>query len=1751
MTRQDRKTGEVFRWLRLQHLGANPAPLMATTALALTLAAMPAPAQTRWIAGDGNWNTAGNWSPAVVPNGGADVVIDRPGVITVTHSIGAHTIGRLTSEESLVLSGGSLAINGVSSLAGNFTLSGGALVGTGDLTIGGTTILQGSASLPALAGSGRLITNGMVEFGGGVTLRDQRVLDLRADGAWTGGEMALLGDARIVNAAGSTFKDSGGGSIVGSDRAQFENAGVYRKQDGGTTTFEVPFINQATGTIELINADLDLASGGSSIAGKLRIAAGRSLMFGGTGNTMRGIDGLNAEGSIVVTGTTSLTFKGSNQFDGTLVVRNSVVVVDTGLVLGSLDLRGQFENSGVVIVNGEATVQSRSRVSRVGTTIIQGELRSAGGFDLEISGGQQIELRGGGTLSGGQVQLDGRLTAQGGAVINAAGSVLSINGVSVSARRRSSFMGITNHGRLRTTGDNLIGTRFVGAEDGTIEIASGNLIFTSDETLIRGKLESGTLGRLVLAGAGPAALDGRLVVNGLQGAVDDAGTTGARGVVEIRGATRLVGDNDLGNSLEITGGSTVIEDSLRTRNARLTGGSTTVTGAWKNAFSMSLEGEAVLKVDGLGTLETGSFNQRGGELAGSGNILVTGPLNIEAASAPAVMTGRSAVVVDGQLGIHGDLQVDGGKTIFARDSALWTRGTIDLHPFAQTGFDPAGGKIVNAPGSLFVVEGTASMIASKGAGDALFENAGTFRRQGAGTTTIEAPFLNAASGRVEVRGGTLRLHDAQNVAGLKLGGGTWAVSGDSLLEFIEFFPILENAATLVLDGPGAMVRSGQRFATSALGEFLADNSGVIELRNGAIHGGFAALRNAGTIKLDGGILAPRVLNNAAGAVIVGTGEVRVRVENAGTIRASGGPLLLAQGVGGANGTLQIDAGAKLVLGGTATNETGRLRHLGTALDLGANALRVTKDYENIKFGVGNDFDPLANVSGAKGITSVGATQALIIDGVTRQDLDLKLDFGLVRGGTTRTLTYQIANLGVAGASTDLRGAIQTRFGTEGISDARLTGSGVTAQNFGPLAGGSSTGTYAVTFGGAGRRLDDQSIRILNNFNDVKDQIVTFTGSTTALAVGDAAAVPSGGTPVDLGRFRVGVSAPSRSFDVTNTTTGAGAERLGIGSVTTSGNFTVSGIASALTAPGATLSAGFTLGVSGGVAGVNAGLASLQYVSNGQLLDPTFTNVASNLQDIAVTATGYALANPNALGSTLSFGTVVKGSVQSRALTISNDPRTGVPLGFQEGLAASFGGVTGADAAKFTVGGALANLAAGGVDSTALSVSLDTSAVGSFSASVPVLFKSNGAGTSGFGLLDLPTQTLGLSAGVIEATIVNPASATILNAQPLSVAARRVGDAAAFATLQIRNTAEPIAETLSASFGGAAAGVVTSGTTISGLGAQTTDAITMRVGVDTASAGVKSGMATIDFKGDISTTLASQSVEVTGKVYQRAEVNSLAPATLDFGVVRSGDAAPTRRLAIGNAAPVTGLNDVLLAGASVRTREFSVAVDPVLERTGLRAGELVADGFTASLSTRGFGLKSGTATIGFESSNPDMASEEIGTRTITLVGQVNEIAAPRFDKVAGDGVFNRFKSGVLQIDFGTIEFGRSIGIELGLANAIEFGDDLAGHFDLGALGAAITASGFDPVLIAAGAAENGLILDFTALSLGSYAGFLTFDWASVYPGLSDLAGSAIRIDVVADVVRTEPPSDVPEPGTLGLLAIAGGWLLLRRRVTRSA
>ncbi len=645
------------------------------------------------------------------------------------------------------------------------------------------------------------------------------------------------------------------------------------------------------------------------------------------------------------------------------------------------------------------------------------------------------------------------------------------------------------------------------------------------------------------------------------------------------------------------------------------------------------------------------------------------------------------------------------------------------------------------------------------------------------------------------------------------------------------------------------------------------------------------------------------LTNASGHTIQGQGQIginQLNLANAGTINANvsgqtltidvsnnvisnqtsgvlqasnGGVLNLVDAVNG-TGTIRSDSGGTVVVNQAST--TGQLIN-NANLSLGANSITVSGDYNNANFGTGNTFDRRAGVTGSGLIVASGnAAQAVTGANVTNgTSAAPTLTIGNVRVGGT-TYDYQVANSGTSGPS--IRGAIQTSVNGGNITDSRLSGTGVTAGNYGPIATGANGGDLAVTFttnsAGLLAPLNGQAVHIANNFDNLSQQTMNIVLASGAAAYNAASGNASA---LSLGNTRVGGTLAG-NIAVSNTApAGPYSEDLNASIGGTSGASATGGV-SKLVAGGT--SNAIAASLSATTAGAKSGSVTLNYQTAGTVNGVSNGLAPASVGSQLVTVSGnvYQAAAGSIVTAPLNFGTVQVGQQVSQALTVKNTA-TG-PSGFVEDLNASFGAASGTGANLISGSGSISGLIAGAT-SNALTVSVNTSQAGTVNGSIAVNYVSAGAvnGVSnGLGTLAVGSDAYGVNGTITtSANVVNQAS-PLVNNPTIALGNVRIGTTSPTANVSVTNQATTAPQAaLDASIAGNAP--ITASGSFNLLNPGSTDASSLKVGIDTSTAGAKSGTATISFVSDASNvgncapncqmTIASQNVAVSGAVYRLA------------------------------------------------------------------------------------------------------------------------------------------------------------------------------------------------------------------------------------------------------------------------------------------
>ena len=1692
-------------------------------------------------------NGAANVNNNSVLSFNGDQTLGGTGSIVLGNTGGSNRA--LSMEGSMVLTIGSgITVRGENGTVGGAYLAGGnqSLVNNGRIS---ADVAGGSISLTP--------SNGVTNFG---------VLE-----AINGGTLVL--NSAVAGQVGSSIH-SGAGSTVLQNGVTL--SGVINTTGGGAFRAANSNSNFLTGVT--LNGVLDLASatsvervfGGLTLNGTVNINNNSVLSFngdqtlGGTGSLVLGNTGgsnraLGMEGSMVLTIGSGITVRGEN---GTIgqgylaggnqsLVNNGRISADVAGGSFSLTPSNGVTNFGVLEAINGATLVLNSNITGMpggsinagaGSTVLQngvtlsGTVNSAGSGNFRVSNSNSNFLQG--------ATVNGPLDMATGTGVERVSSGLVLNGtININNNSVLSFNGDQT---LSGTGSLVLGN--TGASNRALGMEGSMVLTIGSGITVRG--ENGTIGQAYLTGGNQSLVNNGLIsadVNG--GSISLAPSNGITnsGVIEAQnGGTLVLNGNVMGmpgGSIVAGAGSTVLQNGVSlsgTINSSGTGNfrvsnsnsnflqSATVNGPLDLASGTSIERvSGGLVLNGTININNNSVLSFNGDqtLSGSGNIVLgnTGASNRALSMEGSMtLTVGSGITVGGENGTVGQAYLVGGNQILANDGSILANvggGTIALAAgltqntallgaanggtlrldgaVTQTG----AGQINAATGSTVIQNGvtiTGGAINSSGTGRMVASNS-------------NSNFLSAVSlgGLLDLASGT---GIERVVNGLTLNGGTINVNANSALSF-NGDQTLGGTGSIVLGSTGGSNRAlgmeGSMTLTVGAGVTVRGINGT--LGQAYLVGGTQNLVNNGTINSDGGgtlTVTPSALTNN------------------GLLRAQNGILTIQSPLSG-TGTLQVDSlGVMNLANGGKTQGTLVMGAAGSVLNLGSGNLTLSNDYTNAAAGSGNSFNRRAGVNGA-GLVVAGAdaAQAITGTGVTNgATTNATLTLGNVRVGATN-FGYQVANTGTTGPS--LRGAIQTNVNGANLTDARLSGAGVTASNYLTGAPGNNTGNLGVTFtvatAGVLAPLAGQVLNLRSNFENLADQKLNIVLGAGAAAFN--AAQGSATSPVQVANQRTGGS-NTATLQVTNTATaGAFSEDLNaaVGG-TTGGISSTGGIAGRLA--GANSGGGnISVRVNTATAGAKTGTVTLDYqtagtvngVSNG--LGVAAINPSSN---VTVNGNVYlaAQASPSLLSTPINLGNFhTTASAQAApGIVISN---TNVaPVGFQEGLAAAIISTSGQ-----ATGTGFANALAGG--SGTLNVGLSSINAGLNTGTVGVQLRSNGTtttGANGLGNLDIGgLQTLTVNANGYRLAVPNTIAAVNFgNVLANSVQTR---------TLTVSNgaTADGFSEALNAAFGslgGTNAASFSTAGAISGLLAGNTNTTSMVVTLNTSSTGAKTASVQVllDSNGTAIgnglglTALAPQTINldglITGVVGNLASAG-LSPTSVNFGKFREGAANQTQQLTVSNltVGPGEGLNASF--GASSGGASHNGGSIASLATSGVNSTSMSVT--LGGLATAG--AKTGSQVLNFASDGSFNNGTPTGlpSQTVNLSAEVYRLATAAVNtpiNLAARRVGDAAATSALTLSNSAATDGFSEGLR-GAIGAAPAG--------FGISGAASTA------LIAAGASEARTVSLSTAVA-GSFGGNVTIGLVSNGAGTSGFGDAALTDKLVAlsGKVYTQAAGQVSTP-----------------------
>jgi len=553
--------------------------------------------------------------------------------------------------------------------------------------------------------------------------------------------------------------------------------------------------------------------------------------------------------------------------DNVFITSSVTVTLNTNATCGSLTLSaGTLTGSGALTLHRDSAWSSGT-MTGVGRTI--------------IPPGATLNLNGTGTktLSGGRILENGGMMYWNAGNIQAATATVITNhlGALFQVQSAATITAGSGGGRFdnagtfrKTSGGTTTINDLVSFNNyGAMEIENGTLAFAGVS------LNDGTMD--VSAGAALNFSGGAFTSSGGSSIVGAGNLTTSSGIVNLAGLVNVTGAHTFTfATVNVTGTYICTNNTL------------TVSGA--ATFS------------GTGTVSPSVLNLSGGSLGGSQLVTVLSQMNWT--SGAMTGSGRTVILPGATLTINGgSVGVNGGRTLDNGGTTLWNAWNMQV---------ANGAVITNRPGALFLVQSAATITA--GAGGSRFDNAGTFRKTSAGTTTINSPVSFNNYGAVELQVGTLSLaggglnNGAMGISAgvtLNFSGGTFTSSGGSSIVGAGNLTLgsgLVNLAGLVnVTGPHTFT-----FATANLtGNYICTNNTM------TISGATANFNGTGTV-------TPAVLNLSAGT-LGGSQLVTVLSQmnwTGGTMTGSGRTIIPI------GGTLTITGGSVSLTGGRILDNAG-------------------------------------------------------------------------------------------------------------------------------------------------------------------------------------------------------------------------------------------------------------------------------------------------------------------------------------------------------------------------------------------------------------------------------------------------------------------------------------------------------------------------------------------------------------------------------------------------------------------------------------------------------------------------------------------------------------------------------------------------------------------------------------------------------------------------------------------------------------
>jgi autotransporter-associated beta strand protein len=1231
---------------------------------------------------------------------------------------------------------GTLTLTSSNSYSGNTTID-----------AGGTLEIANAAALPSGVGKGNVIVNGALDLDASLTingLSGSGAVSTDTAGSVTltagGNDQSSTFDGSLRNGAGTVgLTKTGTGTLTLSGSNTYSgattiNAGTLAMGSATGLSANSTLTINATGTLDVngFNVTMDGLLGTGTINNNG--TANATLTAGAAGNSTS-FGGVIADGSktlsLTKSGSGTLTLTGINSYSGT------TTIADGTLSVANPGTGGNLGTASTPIVLGDATHKGTLvYTSSADLSYTRGFTVNAGGGEMDVTAaGKTLTLQTGEIVTAGTFTVGGAGNAIVQSLISGSGGLTKTNTGSMVLVAANTY-----------AGDTTIAV-------GTLQL--GNVA----------AIPSGT-GKGNLAIASGATLDVYNLsptVNGLSGAGTVTNSLGSP-------VTFTVGDNDassdFGGVLQDGSGTlslTKIGSGTQTLSGANTySGDTTVsTGTLRIGHAAALPsgvGKGNVAVAGAGILDLNDFDITLNGLSGAGlitnhagaSMLTAGANNQTSAFAGNIQDGTGTIGLTktgaGTLTLSGSNTFSGATTI--AQGTLSMGSDTGLSPHSTLTVDNAGALDLN--GHTIAIDGlagtgsitnnsatpvTLTTGASGGSGTfggTLDDGTGVIALVKTGAGTVTLTHVNSYSGGTTVTGGLLAITSYGALGAIPAAPtpGNLVINGGGI-SATNTFEINANRGIAV--GPAA--GSGSGILDAALNQTLTYN-GIIA-NNGSGTGGLEKT-GLGTVTLGG-------INTYSGDTTISAGAMQIGNALAVPSGAGKGNLILAAG-----GTVDLNNTSITVNGLSGTGTVSNTKTGLATLTAGANHQSSTFDglLED-----GNGTTALLK-TGTGILTLTGTNTYTGTTTIEQGTLSISQDVNLGTALLTATPGSLVINADATLAATDTftlnanRGIAVGPAGA-GIIDVAptktLTYGGSIANN-GGAGGFTKTGTGTLVLSGTssytGTTTVEAGVLTVNGSIAGSGATVVKTGATlTGIGTTGAMTVDSNGTlsPGNNGIGTLGVSGLltlTGNADFALGTPGANHANPGIsdrvevtGDILLGGNLNVSDNAG-LNGQGSVGAGSYKLftytGSTSGQFDTVSGLPSYHWALHDVTADKA----------IYVDMYNYAVAT---VTPAVDLGRIhAGGDFGTQALTVGNTAPA--DASFTETLAGVFGTPT----TGITATGSVTGIAGQGSNSSGMIVGISDNTAGQKTGSVTVGFTSQAVSGSGLSDTALAAQSVGVT-----------------------------------------------------------------------------------------------------------------------------------------------------------------------------------------------------------------------------------------------------------------------------------------------------------------------------------------------------------------------------------------------------------------------